>query len=171
MSLGLTLLTVTHVAISLVGIFSGLIVVFGLFTARGLNGWTALFLTTTIATSVTGFFYPIHHLTPGLVLGIVSLLVLTVAVFARYGRHLVGSWRWIYVISAMISLYLNVFVLIVQAFLKVPALTAMAPTQSEPPFKLTQLVVLALFIVLTIGAVIRFRIDQPMQDRTSVGMA
>ena len=109
-----------------------------------------------MATSVTGFLFPFHKFLPSHGVGIVSLLVLPVAIFARYGRHLAGAWRRIYVVTAMIALY-HVFVLIAQLFLKVPALNAMAPTQSEPPFKLAQLVVLVLFIVLAVVAAIRFR--------------
>jgi hypothetical protein len=112
---------------------------------------------TTVLTSVSGFFFPFHGFLPSHGVGIISLLVLAVAIFARYGRHLAGGWRRTYAITAMIALYLNVFVLIVQAFRKVPALEAMAPTQSEPPFKITQLVVLLIFIALTIAAAIRFR--------------
>ena len=143
--------------LSLVGILSGFVVVFGLIAAKQLNGWTALFLATTVATSLTGFLFPFHKLLPSHVVGIVSLVVLTVAILARYVRHLTGAWRWIYVVTAMIALYLNVFVAIVQAFQKVSALKELAPTQSEPPFLVTHLVVLALFIVLAIMAVKRFR--------------
>lgn len=156
MSFGLTLFTLFHVAISLVGILSGAMVTFGLLTARRFDGWTAIFLATTVATSVTGFFFPVHHFMPSHGVGIVSLLVLPVAIFARYRGHLAGAWRWIFVVSAMLGLYLNVFVLVVQAFLKVPALKAIAPTQTEAPFKLAQLVVLFGFVGITVAAVIRF---------------
>jgi len=149
--------TKLHVVISLIGIVSGLVVMFGLLVGRRLNAWTALFLITTVLTSLTGFFFPFHGVTPAIVVGIISLIVLAVAIVARYARRLAGAWRWIYVVTAMISLYLNVFVLIVQLFQKVPALKALAPTQSEPPFAVTQLVVLALFVLLTIIAAIRFR--------------
>jgi magnesium-transporting ATPase (P-type) len=133
---------------------------FGLLVARKLNRWSALFLISTIATSVTGFFFPFHGLTPAIVVGVISLVVLAVAIIARYVRRLAGAWRWIYVVTVMIALYLNVFVLIVQLFQKVPALKALAPTQSEPPFAVMQLVVLALFVVLTIMAAIKFRGEQ-----------
>jgi hypothetical protein len=156
----LSLFTKLHVVISLVGIVSGLVVMFGLLVGRRLNGWTALFLISTVLTSVTGFFFPFHGVTPAIVVGIISLVLLAVAIVARYARHLGGAWRWIYVVTAMISLYLNVFVLIVQLFQKVPALKALAPTQSEPPFAVTQLVVLALFVLLTIIAAIKFRGEQ-----------
>ena len=149
--------TIIHTLISFVAIFTGLIVLFGMLAGERLDGWTKWFLITTVLTSVTGFFFPFHGFTPAHGVGIVSLLVLAVAIFARYPRQLAGAWRWIYVVTAVIALYLNVFVGVVQAFLKVPALHVMAPTQTEPPFKLTQLVVLALFIVLGIVAAIRFR--------------
>ena len=156
----LTIFTLVHVLISLVGIASGLVVLFGLLTSKRLDTWTKIFLVTTVLTSVTGFFFPFHGFTPGHGVGIISLLVLPVAIYARYKRQLAGSWRRTYVITAMIALYLNVFVLIVQLFEKVPALRAMAPTQTEGPFKLTQLVTLLLFVVLTILAASRFRGEQ-----------
>jgi hypothetical protein len=156
----LSTFTIVHVVISLIAIASGLVVVFGLLVAKKLNRWTALFLVSTVATSVTGFFFPFHGVTPAIVVGVISLVVLAVAILARYARHLAGAWRWIYVVTVMIALYLNVFVLIVQLFQKVPALKALAPTQSEPPFAVTQLVVLALFVVLTIIAAIKFRGEQ-----------
>ena len=156
----MTALTFVHVVLSLVGIFSGLVVAFGLLAAERLDGWTAVFLATTVATSVTGFFFPFHKLLPSHGVGIISLVVLSVAILARYGRHLAGAWRRTYVITALTALYLNVFVLIVQLFLKVPALKAMAPTQSEPPFKLAQLAVLVLFIVLGIFGTMRFRSER-----------
>src|SRR6202158_1505135 len=157
MIFGMTTFTFVHVVLSLIGIFSGLIVMFGLFAAKRLDGWTALFLVTTVLTSVTGFFFPFHGFLPSHGVGIISLLVLAVAIFARYGRHLAGAWRRTYAITAMIALYLNVFVLIVQVFRRVPALNAMAPTQSEPPFKIAQLAVLLVFVALTIVAAIRSR--------------
>jgi hypothetical protein len=156
---GMSTLTLVHVVLSLIGIFSGVVVVFGLLSSKRLDGWTALFLITTVLTSVTGFLFPIHHLTPGLVVGVISLVMLAVAILARYALHLAGAWRKTYVVTAVIALYLNVFVLIAQAFMKVPALKAMAPTQSEPPFLVTQLVAMALFIVLAIFAAIKFRND------------
>ena len=131
--------------------------IFGLLTARRLDRWTMVFLITTIATSVTGFFFPFRTL-PGTSIGIVSLVLLAIAIFARYGRHLVGAWRWIFVVTVMASLYFNVFVLIAQLFLKLPALKALAPTQSDPPFVAAQLLNLILFLVLTILAMIRFRV-------------
>jgi Uncharacterized membrane-bound protein conserved in bacteria len=148
--------TLMHVVLSLMGIFAGAIVLFGMFSSKRLNGWTALFLATTVLTSVTGFFFPRDHLLPSHVVGIISLVVLAVAILARYVYHLVGPWRRIYVVSAVLALYLNVFVGVVQAFLKVPFLNGLAPTQTEPPFLITQLVVLALFVMLTVVAAIRF---------------
>ncbi len=155
----MTAFTLIHVVVSLIGIGSGFVVLFGLLTGKRFDGWTALFLASTVATSVTGLLLPFHHFMPSHVVGILSLLVLAVAIVARYTRRLVGAWRRIYVVSAMVALYLNVFVSVAQAFAKVPALKATAPTQSEPPFLVSQLVVMALFIVLSIAATRRFRIE------------
>ena len=159
MIFGMTLSTFTtvHVVLSLVGIFSGFVVLIGLLGGKRLDGLTALFLVSTVSTSVTGFLFPVDHFLPSHGVGIISLVVLAVAILARYAFHLAGAWRWIYVVGAVVALYLNVFVLIAQAFLKVPALKAMAPTQSEPPFLIAQLVVMALFIALGIAAAKRFR--------------
>jgi hypothetical protein len=154
---GLSTFTQVHVVISLIGIVAGLIVAFGLLTAKRLNRWTALFLVFTLATTVTGFFFPFHGFTPAIGVGIFSTVVLAVAIFARYIRKLADAWRWIYVVTALLALYLNVFVLIVQLFQKVPTLKALAPNQSEPPFQIAQLATLALFIVITVLAVRRFR--------------
>jgi hypothetical protein len=159
MVLGMSTFTFVHIVLSLIGIFSGFVVVYGLFAADRLNGWTALFLLTTVLTSVTGFFFPFHKFLPSHGVGTMSLIVLAVAIFARYMRHLTGAWRRIYVITAVIALYLNVFVLVAQLFMKIPALKAMAPTGSEPPFLVSQIVVMALFVVVTIIAAKRFRID------------
>ena len=162
MILGMTPFTFVHVALSLVGIVSGLVVLFGLLASNRLDGWTALFLVTTVATSVTGFGFPFDRLLPSHIVGIISLVVLAVAILARYALGLAGAWRWIYVIGAVIALYLNVFVLVVQAFQKVSALNALAPTQTEPPFLFAQIAVLAIFIVLGAIAAIRFR-SEPAQ--------
>jgi hypothetical protein len=164
MILGMTTSTFTlvHVLLSLVGIGSGFVVLFGLLTGKRLDGWTALFLVTTVATSVSGFGFPFDHLLPSHKVGILSLVLLAVAILARYALHLEGRWRQIYVISAVIALYLNVFVGVVQAFEKVQALKALAPTQKEPPFLVVQLVVLVIFIALTILAAIKFR-NQPLR--------
>ena len=154
---GMTAFTIVHVVSSLVGIVSGSVVVAGLIGSLRLDGWTLLFLVTTIATSVTGFGFPFDHLLPSHVVGVISLGVLVIAMLARYVRHLAGAWRATYVLGAVVALYLNVFVLIVQAFRRLPALAAMAPTQSEPPFLVTQLVVMALSVVSAIAAVRGFR--------------
>ena len=160
MILGMSTATYTllHVVISLIGIGSGLVVIYGLLVAKPLNGITAIFLITTVLTSVTGFGFPFEHLLPSHKVGIISLVLLAIAIIGKYTFHLAGAWRWIYVVTAMMALYLNVFVLIIQFFEKVPALKALAPKQSEPPFAVTQLAVLVTFIVLTIFAVKKFRI-------------
>ena len=149
--------TLLHVVITLVAIGSGLIVVGGMFASDRLPITTALFLLTTALTSLTGFLFPIHGLTPALSVGILACVILAVALFALYKEHLVGAWRWIFAITAVASLYLNVFVLVVQSFVKVAALNALAPTQTEPPFALTQAVVLAIFILIAIIAAVKFR--------------
>ena len=161
MTLGMATSTYTllHVLISLVGIGSGLIVMYGFLTARRLDRITAIFLATTVLTSVSGFGFRIEHVTPGLIVGALSLIVLAIAIVARYGQRLSGAWRWIYVVSASVALYFNVFVLVVQSFEKVPALNALAPTQKEPPFAVAQLIVLVLFVVATTLAVKRFRAE------------
>jgi hypothetical protein len=157
MNFDLHTFTLIHVLISLVGIGAGLVVLYGLLTGKRLDGWTALFLATTVATSVTGFGFPFTHFGAPHWVGVISLLVLAVAIWARYVSHLKGFWRWIYVVSAVFALYLNVFVGVVQAFQKVGFIKALAPTQTEPPFLLTQLGVLALFIALAVVAALRFR--------------
>ena len=141
-----------------------MVVAFGLLAAKRLDGWTALLLVTTVLTSVTGFFFPFEGFKPSYVVGAISLVVLAIAILARYRRQLAGGWRRTYVISAVIALYLNVFVLVVQLVEKVPALKAMAPTQSEPPFVVTQVVVMAIFVVLGYTAAKRFR-EQTVQVR------
>ena len=153
----LNIFTAFHVLLSLIGIVAGLVVLYGLLTAKALPAWTAWFLTTTVATSVTGFFFPYHGFKPSYVFGILSLLALALAIAARYRHELIGGWRKTYVISAVVALYLNVFVLFAQSFMKVPALKALAPTGSEPPFLVTQLVVMVLFVVLGFRAVAKFR--------------
>jgi hypothetical protein len=153
----LSALTLFHVVLSLIGIGSGLIVVFGLVTGRRLDGWTALFLVTTVATSATGFLFPFEHILPAHGLGIVSLALLGPALAARYMLHLEGGARRVYVICSVIALYLNVFVGIVQAFMKIPALHDLAPTQTETPFVVAQAVTLLIFIALTVAATIRFK--------------
>jgi hypothetical protein len=149
--------TVLHVMITLVAIGSGLIVVGGMFASHRLPVTTALFLFTTALTSVTGFLFPIHGFTPALGVGILAWVILAVALFALYKERLVGAWRWMYVFAAAASLYLNVFVLVVQSFVKVSALNALAPTQTEPPFEITQAAVLGIFILITLVAVVKFQ--------------
>ena len=148
--------TIIHTLISLIAIFTGLVVLLGMLGGKRLDGWTKWFLITAVATTVTGFFFPFHGFTPAIGLGIISLPFLALTIFARYSKHLTGAWRWIYVIGAVICLYFNLFVLVVQLFEKVPALHAMAPTQTESPFKLTQVCVLVVSAVLALIAVIRF---------------
>jgi hypothetical protein len=159
MILGMSLAAYTqlHVIISILGIVSGLVVLASLLTGRLLTLVNGLFLITTVLTSVGGFFFPNSHITPGIVIGVLSLITLAIAITALYVFHLTGGWRKTFVITAMISLYFNVFVLVVQLFEKVPALHALAPKGSEPPFAISQVIVMILFIVLTTLAVKRFR--------------
>lgn len=158
MIFGMTLSTFTlwHVVISLLGIASGFVVMYGLLTGKRLDGVTAFFLATTVATSVTGFFFPFAGFGPAHIVGVISLVILAVAIPARYAFHLAGPWRSIYAIGAVAALYFNVFVGVVQAFRHVPALYAIAPEQTEPPFVLTQLIVAALFVFIGIKALKRF---------------
>jgi small-conductance mechanosensitive channel len=149
--------TLFHVALSLVGIVTGLVVVRGLIRNDPLDGWTLWFLVTTTATTLTGFLFPFKGFTPAIGTGIVSTLVLAATIPARYAFHLAGAWRRIYVIGAVISLYLNCFVLVVQAFLKVPALHALAPEGKEPPFAIAQGIVLVLAVVSGYLAARRFQ--------------
>ncbi len=156
MIFGMTPFTFLHVAISLIGIASGLIVLQGLIADQKRPGWTALFLATTVLTSVTGFGFPFVQFMPSHAVAIISLVVLSATIIALYGLQLAGIWRAIYVIGAVLSLYLNVFVLVVQLFLKVPVLKALAPTQSEPPFAITQGIVLVAFVLAGLLALRRF---------------
>ena len=160
----MTTFTLVHVVLSLVGIGSGLVVLYGMLRNERMDSGTALFLATTVATSVTGFFFPVHEFLPSHAVGIVSLAVLAVAIVARYVRHLAGGWRSAYVINSAIALYLNVVVLVIQLFRKVAALKALAPTQSEPPFLVTQIAVMGLFVGLGILAVKRFRVSPPRTE-------
>ncbi len=164
MILGMSLSTfvTVHVIISLIAIVSGIIVMFGLLTSKRMPGLTAIFLLFTILTSATGFLIPpllSEKLLPSHIVGILSLVLLAIACVALYGMKISGAWRSVYVVTAMTSLYLNVFVLIIQAFLKVPALHALAPSvpPSEPPFAIIQGIVLVFFVIVIIGAVRRFR--------------
>jgi hypothetical protein len=157
--MSLSTFTALHVIISLIGIVSGIVVMFGLLGSKRMPGLTAVFLVSTILTSATGFLFPFEKLLPSHMIGILSLVLLAIACIALYAMKLSGRWRSIYVVSAMTSLYLNVFVLIIQAFLKVPALHALAPSvpPSEPPFAVVQGIVLVFFVIAVIGAVRRFR--------------
>ncbi len=156
MFLGSPTYTLIHVAISLVALAAGFVVLFGMFGSKRLNGWTALFLITTVATSATGFGFPFSKLLPSHIVGIISLAVLAVAILARYPFHLAGSWRWVYVVSAALALYFNAFVGVVQSFQKIAFLQPLAPTQSEPPFLVAQLVLMGIFVVLGFIAVKKF---------------
>jgi MFS family permease len=152
----LLIYTIIHTVISLIAIFTGIVVLFGMLAGKRLDSWTKWFLITAVATTITGFFFPFHGFTPAIGLGIISLPFLALTIYARYPKHLAGAWRWIYAIGAVICLYFNLFVLVVQAFEKVPALHTMAPTQTEAPFKLSQVCVLVVSAVLASIAVIRF---------------
>ena len=157
MLFGITTFTLIHVVLSLVGIVAGLVVAGGLVGGRRLDGWTGLFLVTTVLTNVTGFGFPFVSFLPSHGVGILSLVVLPVVIAARYWKDLTGGWRRVYVVGTVLALYLNVFVLIVQLFRRLPALIAAAPTQKEPPFLVTQLIVLVLFVWLGAAAVNGFR--------------
>jgi hypothetical protein len=158
MILGMSLSTFTtvHVIISLVAILSGFVAVYGMLNGNRLDWWTTLFLATTVLTSVTGFFFPLSGLTPAVIFGIISMVVLAVAIGALYVFRLAGAWRWIYVVSALLALYLNSFVGVVQAFQKLAFLQPLAPTQSEPPFAIAQLILLAVLLWLGYRAVRTF---------------
>jgi hypothetical protein len=157
MTLGLSISTFTplHVIISLVGIASGLVVLAGMYRSQRLSGWTALFLLTTVLTSVTGFIFPGTALTPARIFGIISLVVLAPTLLALYAFGMRGLWRWIYVGAAVIALYLNAFVAVVQSFLKIPFLHPLAPTESEPPFLVSEGVLFVIFVVLGPVALIK----------------
>ena len=158
MVLGLSIgtFTVIHVIISLIGIVAGVPVLAGLLKSESRPGWTALFLVTTILTSVTGFMFPFSGLTPALVVGGISLVILSMTLLALYAFRLMNAWRWVYVVTALAAFYFNCFVLVVQLFQKVPFLRALAPTQSEAPFAVAQAIVLIIFLGLGFLAVRRF---------------
>lgn len=160
--------TLVHVVLSLIGIFVGAVVLFGMLSSHKLTAWTALFLATTVLTSVTGFFFPRDQILPSHIVGVLSLVVLAIAIVALYVYRLAGSWRWIYVASAVLALYLNVFVAVVQAFLKISFLNDLTPKQNEPPFVIAQAVVLLTFIVFGILAVRTFR---PETKASALSMA
>jgi hypothetical protein len=154
--------TLVHVVISLIGILSGIIVLAGMLMGRSYPALTALFLGTTVLTSVTGFLFPLTSLGPSHIVGVISLVVLAIALAALYGFHLTGAWRWIYVASAVAALYLNVFVGVVQSFQKLSLLQPLAPTQFEPPFIIAQLVVLVIFVLAGFAAVRAFHPERPV---------
>jgi hypothetical protein len=163
MILGMSLSTfvLVHVIISLVGIAAGFIVMFGMLGSNRMPGLTAVFLLLTILTSATGFLIPpllFEKLLPSHMIGVLSLILLAIACYALYGQKLSGSWRWIYVLTALLAQYFNVFVLVIQSFLKVGPLHALAPSvpPSEPPFAIAQGIVLVFFIIVIIGAIRRF---------------
>jgi len=156
MILGFSYFTWFHTLLSVVALISGAVVTADMLRSRDSGGWTGLFLITAVATSVTGFGFPFTKFLPSHAVGVVSLLVLAVTLLARYAFGLAGAWRWIYAVGLIIAFYLNVFVLIAQFFVKVPALKELAPTGAEPPFAITQLVVLVVFVILTFVAARRF---------------
>ncbi|AMN44730.1 hypothetical protein RHPLAN_63210 [Rhodoplanes sp. Z2-YC6860] len=156
MGIGLATFTDLHVLISLIGIVAGLIAMIGWLKSDPSRIPTAIFLAATILTSVTGFFFPFTKLLPSHIVGVISLILLAFATFASYGRHFLGIWRPIYTVAALLSLYLNVFVLIVQAFMKIPLLKVWAPTQTEPAFLVAQGTVFLLFFVVTILTTVKF---------------
>lgn len=157
----ITTFTLIHVALSLVGIFTGLVVAGGLLAGRRLDGWTGIFLVTTVLTNVTGFGFPFVTFMPSHAVGILSLVILPVVILARYWKRLAGAWRGVYVVGAIVTLYLNVFVLVVQLFRRLPALIVAAPTQKESPFVVTQVLVLVLFVWLGKAALEGFRTESP----------
>jgi hypothetical protein len=161
----ITTFTLIHTLISLVAIVAGLVVAGGLMAGARLDGWTGLFLVTTALTSITGFGFPFTKLLPGHIVGIISLVLLVPVLLARYLRHLEGPWRGVYVIGSVLVLYLNVFILVDQLFRRIPALIVLAPTHKESSYLLTQLLVMALFVVLGIAAFKRFRPHPGMAER------
>jgi hypothetical protein len=154
--------TTLHVIISLIAIATGIIVVVAWLYGRRMPGTTALFLLTTVLTSVTGFLFPIKGFTPAIGVGILSMVLLVIALFSIYSLHLRGSWRWIYIVTATAALWFNVFVLIAQAFLKIPSLHVLAPAGNEPPFLIVQGAALVLFVVLGLLALIKFHPAPPL---------
>ena len=146
-----------HVWLSVIGIVTGIVALFGFLTGYLFGVMTGLFLLTTSLTSVTGFPLPPYGIDPPRILGFISLAFLALAIAAIYVFHLAGHWRWIFVVTVVASLYLNVFVAIVQAFQKLSFLKPLAPTQSEPPFLIAQLLALGLFVALGVAALMRFR--------------
>lgn len=167
----LPMFTLVHVVISVVGIVAGLVVAGGMAAGARLDSWTGLFVAMTVLTSVTGFGFPLVTIGPPHIVGAISLVVLAVCLFARYGRKLVGGWRATYVVTAVTALYLNVFVLVVQLFAKTPALAQLAPTQKEAPFGITQALVFALFAWLGYSALRGFGASREQAERSGVSRA
>jgi hypothetical protein len=165
--MGLAIFTLIHILISLAGIVSGLVVLGGWLAAKHYQGWTTFFLVTTVMTSLTGFFFPFRGFTPAYGVGILSLLILVAAIYALYVRRLSGVWRKVYVITAATALYLNFFVLVAQLFQKTPALKELAPTQTEPPFAISQGLTLLLFVAMGIAAVRQFRAEPTKPGKPS----
>jgi hypothetical protein len=155
--MSLEVFTLVHVMISIVGIGAGFGVLYGLLHSTWSGPWTAVFLLFTVLTNVTGLMFPVNGFLPSHAVAILSLVLLAIAIFALYVRHISGPWRAVYIVTAMLSLYLNVFVLVVQLFGKTPALHALAPNGNEAPFGITQALVLAAFVWLIYAAVKRFR--------------
>lgn len=172
MVLGMSLpaFTLFHVVLSLIGIGAGFVVLIGMLRSSRLPAWTALFLSTTILTSVTGFMFPFEKIGPPHIFGVISLIALAIAVVALYTYRLAGRWRWAYVVTAVLSLYLNVFVGVVQAFLKIPFFNALAPTQAEPPFFVAQAAVLITFLLLGLGAVRALHPVRPVATSAAAGL-
>jgi uncharacterized membrane protein len=163
MTLGMSTPTFTliHVIISISGIFTGLVVVYEMTHGRDKTGWTAIFLLSTVLTSITGFFFHSKQIGPPHILGVASLVVLAVVIPALYVYHLSGSWRWMYIVGSVLALYFNAFVAVVQAFQKLPFLSGLAPTQSEPPFLVVQFAVLIAFVIT---AIVSLRMFHPTRD-------
>jgi len=157
--------TLIHVVLSLVGIVTGLVVVGGLMAGARFKGWTGLFLVTTVLANVTGFGFPFRILLPSHIVGGLSLIILPLAIAALYWKHLAGAWRQVFVVTTVLALYFNVFVLLVQLFQKVPILIVVAPTQKSPAFAGTQLLILALFVWLGKAATRGFRIEPAAEGR------
>ena len=157
MILGMSTLTFVHTALSLVALVSGIVVLINLVSSRSSGWWTPLYLLTAVATSVTGFGFPFDKLLPSHILGILSLIVLAAVIVARYVFGMAGAGRWIYVVGIAISVYFDAFVAVVQAFLKIPALHALAPSGAEPPFAVAQIAVLIAFLALAVAAILKFR--------------
>jgi hypothetical protein len=163
LGLDLTTFTLLHVLISLIGVVAGFVVMAELLTSRSSSGWTAIFLAATIVTSASGFLFPFSKLLPSHIVGIISLVLLAVALFSLYIQHMHGYWRPVYIVTALLSLYLNVFVMIIQAFLKIPVLKGLAPTQTESPFLIVQGVTLLCFMAIIGVAAVKYR--QPLSAR------